>query len=567
MGRLLKRMGLPLLTKELIEQAARRRTWVLRTAYLAVLFLFCLMFTMDRWNTSNLFSVLGTGGHIFDLLIGFQFFGVYVLVPLVSFGLITSEKERDSLQLLILTRLTPATILIEKLLSRMVPLGLFLVATLPLLAAAYSYGGVSTPMLANAVLCLVCTGFFLACIGLCVSTLAATSVSAFFWTLAVGSLLTLGPILFAWFTGEILRWWINEDVIFLMLGPYVFYEDGDQTFLQCLARNLPQLGVGVLCLAIARMAMPRVSLSGRTTLRRRVRQFVDTIFTGILPHSSKQLPERNPITWLELRHGLLSRPLYLVILFGFVSVAVLGGLLLAASSGSRHDTGEFAIFCHSILWIIAPLMVCGRASTLFGTERARQTLDVLLTTPTSTKEILRQKMASVWSLITFLLVVFFLIAVANSWAGARYDNSRHSLLIVFPATLVTAAIYLPMLAWMSLAFSLRTKTAGRATVYSVVTLVVWCMGPPVLCIMCMMFGTGPGNDEGFFAIVMPLLTPAATPIFNIIAFFDDDPLDEWYIVNVIWNSLVYGAILAGLRWHCMENASEALDRIDSKFRV
>ena len=41
-------IGLPLLAKELLEQSARRRTYVVRTVYACLLFLFtCLMF----WDT------------------------------------------------------------------------------------------------------------------------------------------------------------------------------------------------------------------------------------------------------------------------------------------------------------------------------------------------------------------------------------------------------------------------------------------------------------------------------------------------------------------------------------
>ena len=97
MGRLL---GLPLLTKELIEQSARLRTWVTRTSYLGLLFLFFLLNASAFWDTGNVRAMLGSGRHLFNLLMGLQFFGVYVITPLASFGLITSEKERDSLQML-----------------------------------------------------------------------------------------------------------------------------------------------------------------------------------------------------------------------------------------------------------------------------------------------------------------------------------------------------------------------------------------------------------------------------------------------------------------------------------
>ena len=43
-----------------------------------------------------------------------------------------------------MTRLGPFTILFEKLLSRLVPMFTFLLLSLPLMAFAYSLGGVST---------------------------------------------------------------------------------------------------------------------------------------------------------------------------------------------------------------------------------------------------------------------------------------------------------------------------------------------------------------------------------------------------------------------------------------
>ena len=271
MGRLL---GLPLLTKELIEQSARARTWIVRSLYLGLLFLFFMLSASSFWDARNVRSMLGSGGRLFDMLVWLQFFGVYVITPLASFGLITSEKDRDSLQLLLLTRLGPWTSLIEKLLSRLVLLGLFLIAALPLLSVAYSYGGVSTPMLANSVLCLMRTAFFLGCIAIMMSTYAHTSTSAFFGTLAAAATIILGPLILALLMDAVFNWrihfrtYFDEEDLFVLVGPAVFYEDVNKNFFSCFQRNLPQLVVGVLCLSVARVCLPLRAFAGKSSAPR-----------------------------------------------------------------------------------------------------------------------------------------------------------------------------------------------------------------------------------------------------------------------------------------------------------
>ncbi len=66
-----------------------------------------------------------------------------LFVPAIVSGALTAEKERNTLQLLFLTRLGPWTILLEKLLSRLVPVATFLLVSLPLVFIAYLWGGLT----------------------------------------------------------------------------------------------------------------------------------------------------------------------------------------------------------------------------------------------------------------------------------------------------------------------------------------------------------------------------------------------------------------------------------------
>jgi ABC-type transport system involved in multi-copper enzyme maturation permease subunit len=136
--------GLPLLTKDLIEQAAHRRTFVLRVVYAIVLYGSALWIYADvvGGGASGGISSLGRGRELFTMLVNVQMGAIIILLPGISCGAITAEKERDTLGLLLLTQLSPLTIVLEKLVGRLVTMGTYQLLSLPLFALAYGLGGV-----------------------------------------------------------------------------------------------------------------------------------------------------------------------------------------------------------------------------------------------------------------------------------------------------------------------------------------------------------------------------------------------------------------------------------------
>src|SRR5579872_215712 len=161
MPRILASMGLPLLAKELAEQSARKRTYIVRVVYAALLFLsaFLFFFNILRVGSASPLAVLGKGREMFMTLVRLQFAGVYLFMPAITCGVLTLEKERASLPLLFLTRLGPWTIVLEKLMSRVIPMLGFLLLSLPLLAFAYTLGGISAAQISSAMWMLFLTAF------------------------------------------------------------------------------------------------------------------------------------------------------------------------------------------------------------------------------------------------------------------------------------------------------------------------------------------------------------------------------------------------------------------------
>ena len=181
-------LSLPLLTRELIAQAARRRTYVIRVllALLAIWLGLALYQAQVRSSYAPQAGTLfGQGDVVFDVLTWMQFVVIYLLLPMQCAGLLTEEKERDTLQLLLLTHLGPWKILWEKLLSRVVPMISLLLVCLPLQALAYGLGGVSVERIAISFCLLLATLFQMGSLGLVASSFHRTTARATVTTLGL----------------------------------------------------------------------------------------------------------------------------------------------------------------------------------------------------------------------------------------------------------------------------------------------------------------------------------------------------------------------------------------------
>ena len=137
-------LSFPLLAKELTEIAARRRTYVTRVVYGLLLYgvFASINFSVLKRASLSPMNAMGAGREMFIVLIFLQIIGIYLFLPAMTAGLITQEKERDSLVLLFLTELTPWQILLQKLASGLVAILSFMLIGMPLGALCYAYGGV-----------------------------------------------------------------------------------------------------------------------------------------------------------------------------------------------------------------------------------------------------------------------------------------------------------------------------------------------------------------------------------------------------------------------------------------
>ncbi|HTI51308.1 MAG TPA: hypothetical protein VL475_10165, partial [Planctomycetaceae bacterium] len=118
--RFLRAWELPLLVKELNEQASRPRTYVIRFLYAATLFVAACGLFYGNFLSDGAASAgtMGRGRFMFERLVTFQFWSIYLFLPAISCGALTVEKERNTLGLLLITSLRPWQIVLQKMLGR-----------------------------------------------------------------------------------------------------------------------------------------------------------------------------------------------------------------------------------------------------------------------------------------------------------------------------------------------------------------------------------------------------------------------------------------------------------------
>lgn len=614
------RIGLPLLAKELVELSARRRTYIVRVVYASLLFIaaFIAFYDILRNLRADLFAVLGHGRQMFEFLVGVQFFGVYLFMPALACGVLTSEKEQGSLGLLFLTRLGPSTILFEKLLSRLVPMFSFLLLSLPLLGFAYSLGGITEVYLWSGVWTLAISSAQMCALAVMCSAFFRNTVGAFVGAYLIGLALLFGlPVAEAlgvihlrpdyFYTARGVfpptptqQGWLleglqavgiigdnYEDALFTFFGPYIFFEhaqnwnsaSGRVEFGTVVLRSLPILAstVGFLLLArlfvVWRAFVPSrnyLMLAFRGADRLFMRMNQNRLTQGIvLARESTALPADAPIAWRETSRKSLGTIRYLFRMFVAIEIPVIVGCVLVvgiAYDASRLEGISAMLF---LLWIVAVLLVSVKSTSLVSGERSYQTLDVLLATPLTGREIVTQKYRGVrrmmWVLAVPFLTIFLFEATwkAEFWHGGYYYNygfeERFSTPLYVTASLLSVAVYFPMIAWLSFLIGMLVRRQSRAIIASLTVIVAWCLLPifSVLFIGEVLFGAPISGDN---VGILLLLSPLSIVPINEFAEYRAVGHLPWMVVLV--NFLIYGACLFVFRLLCLKLANRLLGRAD-----
>lgn len=490
--------GLPLLTKDLIEQAARRRTYLLRVIYAVILYgaAFWAYADLSSGGAQAGLSNLGRGADFFRGLVQIQFVAIIVLLPAMSCGAITSEKERDTLGLLLLTQLSPRVIVLEKLLSRLVTMGTYQLLSLPLFAVIYGMGGVELSEMIATIWYLAWCSAVVAAWSIYWSVWHRTTAGAFLAAYAMMPLIVcIGEVCLGvsgQASGEL--WRTQQDLSALQFTVSLIVYGFVLTM-----TSIPMALLTLAAVAAAQsQLLARAFVPPRNLLLELFKK-LDTFFMELNEHTTRGVilvrdfdtgPLFDPIAWRETRKRSLGTVRYL-----FRLLVLLEGPLALAISWTMADmqTQSFdgpTSFFLAILWPIAVLAIVVHTTNTMASERSRQTLDVLLVAPLTQSELVTQKLAGVRRLIGVLTVPFATLAFFQAiWTlyvvkGLYLFQQGGSEGVVFIheilGMVLGTTIYLRVIQWIAFHLALRLKNQTQAVLSSVAVILAICVVPLVV---------------------------------------------------------------------------------------
>jgi len=595
------RLSLPLLNKELTEMANRRRTYIIRTVY-ALLFLGCVGFIyMEQLAglKNNPMGILGRGRQIFEAMIYLQFTAIYLFLPAITCSVITQEKERNTLGLLIITRLSPSTIILEKYLGRLITMVTFLMLGLPILAFAYSLGGVSPAMFINGLWLLTIAMFQVAAFGVLCSSFFRTTVSAFIGTYVLGFLVLFGPLIAAGMNlfcyGDLTRMianhlgnipaqfgqsvfrsgsaeWLNA----LLLAPYWYsffsWSGATSSIIGTFIFSIPIILSTFVFLLFAHYFLVRRAFLPAHNLLLKIFKSLDQVFSKInnnritrgivLVKDQVRLPDDAPIAWRETSKKSLGTFRYLFRILIAIEGPVLFICIMIATMGPRAAVEGAAVILVPV-WILVVLLLAVSSTSLISAERSHETLDVLLTTPISGKELLDQKISGVKRLRLILLIPLLSIVLFEAWWKWEYlyidPNYRNPYALLWLpyliGSLITIGIYLPMLTWLFCWIGMKVKSQTKAILSSLGAIIIWCLLPFILVFP--VFVLNPSFDERS-VIYGIFLGPASYVVLNEVAEYQNFGT-TW--LPLIVNTLIYSGCYYLFRSQCLNHIDKNLGRL------
>lgn len=375
---------LPIVDRELRVAARRHATYWIRVVFAitgtGIIGLAMLLSAMMRTGATRI------GGGVFYFLsllaLGFSAFaGVFLTADCLS-----EEKREGTLGLLFLTDLKGYDVVLGKLLARSLGATYGLIAIFPVLGITLTMGGVTVGEFWRMALVCLNTIFFSLTAGIFVSALSEQNTrsmaGAAVLIVFIGGVLPLAESIFsgAGLAGRFLlalpspltAWELAFDSSFRMQGRSFAYS------------LLLTQAMGWLFLVFASVLLPRVWQSGGGSMIRE-REKMPSVSKTLRSRRLKKRKlflEQNPVYWLAVRKSRIiaaSGIIWTLAAMGLVLLSLLDPLAAVASSQ----------YWWSLLLGLLRIFVGISACRFFVEARQTGALELLLSTPLTTEEILR----------------------------------------------------------------------------------------------------------------------------------------------------------------------------------
>lgn len=585
---------LPLLRRELTELANRKRTYVIRFLG-ALIILFYVFVVYERSMSARLSGqmqpginpMLGVGGIIFSQITPTLFILIQVLMPALCCAAIAYEKESNTIGTLLLTKLSPGSIVLEKFLSRIIPMLTLLLLSFPVLAHVFSLGGVDTTLLLGTIWLLLCECLLFGSLALLCSAWFPTTVAAFTASYVVTALVLIfiyplelqtwipsgiwrasfaNPLLMAgsgptWIGGLLEAFGLSPATIFTI----TIYE-----------RSVPAVVITITFLLMTRFLLVRRAFVSQSSALLKMFGVVDRFFQWLnqrttggieLVKDTDNYPDKDPVAWRERSKKSLGKARYLFRILIMLQVPTLF-ICAVSATNSAYSSFSGMYFLLAILWGLAALIICMKASTLMVSERARQTLESLLACPLTAREIFEQKIAGMQRLCIVMAVPVLTVHLTLFVVQVKVDSININLLyslIYLVIAFCNTYLFLGLITWLSAGIGLKFHSQIKAVLTAAVAITIWVIGPILISSLSFLFWDIPVE-------AIQLCSPSMSVTCNEIALtelnsnssfrrFENLPMPPRQISII--STLVYGLVFFSLKRFILSHLPTLFGRLES----
>ena len=491
--------------------------------------------------------------------------------------------------------------------------------TSPMMSLAYVLGGVETSALFIALLALLTAAVQVSTAAIACSSLLKTTLEAFWGTYLLLIAFAVGPAML--YMLELLPDFqlvsgigIGSDQaagLFVLFIPVALdgLEEGRSSFWNMLAAIVPVWTVAGMLLVASGVAVTKYRdvapintkhvgqfvhaiwllltlpvrwIRRRLAMNRRgIATDVEVPQAGQARTMPRALPLDKPVAWRERQATALTR--WKPWLIAVPLILLLEWWWLERVLSHPSDAEVVTVLIDLGAFVAALLMVTGLTCKTFASEREHQTLDLLLTTPLNNRELLTQKLDAVQRVIWMATLALGILGLMRLWFGEnRYDlvsvsigsewnmsalGVRHWDWWLYAARYLVGLIahawlYMTLVKWIAVWFSLRFNTLMKAIFGTVITVALLCTAFAALTAIPMLMTNVTPREFPVWFFTSPVTILVFNKVHDLREVFNNTRFYGTDVVVLIINFAVYGAVAAGVRAFALRQLPRRLNRRD-----
>ena len=411
-------------------------------------------------QTVSLQMLAAYGQRLFYMIATIELSLVLLAGPAATAGAVCLDKARGTLLHILATDLSNTEIVLGKLAARLIPVFGLIVCLLPLFALTSLLGGIDPTALFGSFLTSVGCAVLGCSLALALSVWGRKTHEVLMVTYLILILWLSSPLLVmivAYLVGvpspsaipPIVWDWVQlTNPYSLVFAPYYSPgKVGTSAFVAYLGSCLFLSGL-LLGLAAWRIRAVTLKQTGQVSASTRQRFAVGSLRPAWLPRLPGPTLDGNPVLWREWRRFRPSRFVRVAWLL-YTALGVIWTLLALKSTSDTLDRAELIAALSTVQVGIGLLLLSVSAATSLSEERARGSLDILLSTPLSTLSILVGKWWGVFRLAP--RVIFWPALLAGILVYHRGNRFGYVLLLalVLAYSMAIASLGLALATWVS----------------------------------------------------------------------------------------------------------------------